>query len=383
MTFNSALFDPIQVCLDIEPALQTQAWQQSQSFATPSSQWNAYLNQLCLDTVLPWLQDAYERQATPAPSATALPGFWELVNGSAIAVNRTRLVLIPTEAIDVDEIRVPQEWVDIPDWIADYYLAVQVNPDDRWVRINGFTTHWQLKQRPVDWSDRTYPINESDLTADLNALWVARQLHPEATTRARVPAVSPLPLAQAQTLLQRLGDPSVLVPRLAIPVEQWRSLIAHGGWRQRLSDQRRGLPEQQSPLQWLQAGISNLSQQSGWTRLEFQPGLAVARGEATETTPVLAKELTIANHSYELRISAVDRTSNIWRFELQQSGGTIPAGIILRLLTEDLQPFAGNEDTANAPVEQLYIEVSLAPGEGLVWEIEPTPDHYDQEILRF
>jgi len=24
---------------------------------------------------------------------------------------------------------VPQEWVDIPEWAADYYLAVQVNPD--------------------------------------------------------------------------------------------------------------------------------------------------------------------------------------------------------------------------------------------------------------
>ena len=34
-------------------------------------------------------------------------------------------------------------------------------------------------------------------------------------------------------------------------------------------------------------------------------------------------------------------------------------------------------------VEQLYIEVAIAPGEGLVWEIEPIPDNYEREILRF
>jgi hypothetical protein len=34
-------------------------------------------------------------------------------------------------------------------------------------------------------------------------------------------------------------------------------------------------------------------------------------------------------------------------------------------------------------VEQLYIEVALEPGEGIVWEIEPLPDNYDREILKF
>ncbi|MEH2053558.1 MAG: DUF1822 family protein [Nostoc sp.] len=61
----------------------------------------------------------------------------------------------------------------------------------------------------------------------------------------------------------------------------------------------------------------------------------------------------------------------------------IPAGFKLRLLTEDLQPFVNNEDTATEAIPQLYIDVELEPGEGLVWEVEPTPDEYDREILRF
>jgi Protein of unknown function (DUF1822) len=74
----------------------------------------------------------------------------------------------------------------------------------------------------------------------------------------------------------------------------------------------------------------------------------------------------------------------VWRFELRSlSGDPIPAGITLRLLTEDLQPFDNNQNTATEPVEFLYVDVMLEPGEGLVWEIEPTTEEYDREILQF
>ncbi|MEO0852181.1 MAG: DUF1822 family protein, partial [Cyanobacteria bacterium J06648_11] len=55
----------------------------------------------------------------------------------------------------------------------------------------------------------------------------------------------------------------------------------------------------------------------------------------------------------------------------------------LRLLTEDLQPFDGNEDKATTEVEALFVDVAIAPSEGIVWELDPTPEDYDREILRF
>ena len=42
-----------------------------------------------------------------------------------------------------------------------------------------------------------------------------------------------------------------------------------------------------------------------------------------------------------------------------------------------------NEDIAKSGIEQLYLEVRLSPGDTLVWEIEPLPDNYTREILRF
>jgi hypothetical protein len=379
------MFDTIQLCLEIEPALQTQAWQQSRSFATAESRWNAYLNQLCLQTLLPWFQED-EPQAAPAPNVAALPSFWEWVNGTAIRLGNTRLALIPTEAIDTDELRVPQEWVDIPNWVADYYLAVQVNPDEQWVRVNGFTTHRQLKTLGAyDWHDRTYTLAETDLTPDLNALTIARQLNLSEPTRAPVESIAPVPLNQAQTLIQRLGDSSLSLQPSAVSFPTWAALLQHSGWRKQLTERRQGLP-QRSIAQWLQAGVSTLAQW-GWERIELQPSAIGARGtEQAGTVIALAQRLSIANQPCELRIiPGSSANQRVWRFELENltPGGQIPAGVTLRLLTEDLQPFAGNEDVATTPVDRLYIEVTLELGEGLVWEIDPTPASYDPEILRF
>ncbi|MGF1479985.1 MAG: DUF1822 family protein [Cyanophyceae cyanobacterium] len=382
---DSSLSNPTELTLAISADVQSSAWQ-NQSGATEASRWNAYLNQLCLQTLLPWFREEQDSQARPWPHPSALASFWEVVNGVAIAALGARLVLMPTEAVDLDELRVPQEWIDLPEWAADYYLAVQVNPDEQLLRVWGYSTHQQLKAAEYDAGSRTYVLDGDELIADINALWVARRLCPNEPTRAALTPLPSLSATQANNLLQRLGDPAVLVPRLAVPFTTWGALLKHGGWRQQLADRRRGLPEQYSVLQWLQTGVSRLAQQSGWQRVDFQPSLASARGAASQLIPALVRQLAIANQSYQLRIFPLSNLdSSAWRIELRSlaPGGRIPAGFKLRLLSEALEPFPGNEVTATTAVDQLGLEVALAPGEGLVWEVEPTPANYDREILRF
>lgn len=387
MIANSSVFDSTQIWLEFSAQQHNQAWENSRYFSLPSSRWNAYLNQICLTTVLPWLQEEYAPKAKVWPNNPALPSFWEVVNGTAIVLDDTRFVLIPSEAIDQSELRVPQEWVDIPSWVADYYLAVQVNPDDRCVIIWGYAKHEQLKRGIYDVSDRTYSLPQEKLILDLNVLWVARQLATEKITRAEVTPLAILPQAQAENLLQRLGNSAIIEPRLAVPFDLWGALLEHGGTRQQLNSRRMGLPEQQSILNWLRTGVSEIAQQVGWKRIEIQPGFTGARGvELTEGETILSRQLQIAGQQYELQVFPLKNLEQqTWRFQLQNSapGGVIPGGFKLRLLTEDLQPFAGNEDVALTAQEQLYIDVSLAPGEGLVWEIEPFPENYDREILHF
>lgn len=384
MSFDAASTDskPQVLHLELLPAPPSLA-----TYSRPGCRWSANLNQMALTAFLPWLRDQFADNPQVWLNAS-LPSIWEFVNGTAIAVGQVRLVLIPSAALDTDELRVPQEWIDLPAWAADYYLAVQVNPDDGWIEVWGYTSHEKLKNRGVyDASDRTYSLVEDDLIHDLTVLQVALEFCPTETRRAAIAPIPTLEITQATHLIERLGNPDLAFPRLAIPFSLWGALLEHGGWRKRLYEQRQGMAESWSVVDWLQAGVSNFAEQMGWQRTTLQ--FATVRGMRSLPTSGLARSLTIAGESYQLQIVPVgDRSTpelTVWQFELCRSDptATIPAGVMLRLLTEDLQPFENNEDVAQSAVERLYIDVALQPTEGLVWETEPTPDGYDREVLRF
>ncbi len=391
MTFNQSsatLTKMTHLWLDFTESEAAAAWQQTERFSTANSRWNAYINCLCLNTLLPWLRDEYAPEAKIFPNTASLPSFWEVTTGTAIDCDAGRIVIIPTEALDLSEFRIPQEWVDIPSWTADYYLAVQIEPDDGGLRVWGYTTQAQLKQKAnYDASDRTYSLSPEDIFADVGVLWLARQLCPDEVIRTEVAPLPILSVIQTENLLERLSNPELIALRMAVPFATWGAVLEHGGMRQRLYEKRQKMPEQWSVLEWMQQGVSEFAQNLGWRRIEIQPSLLGARGsEVVAAKTVLVRELTINGGKYELRVLAKQNSEdNIWRFELRNAGksGNIPAGFKLRLLTEDLQPFENNQDTATAPVKELYIEVALSAGEGLVWEIEPAPSGYQQEILRF
>ncbi len=368
--------------LEIPPHSLSQWRQSEREHITAGSAWNATIERACLDAILPWLQER-DPQARLWTNAANLPSFWELVSGSAIDLDGCRWVLLPTTAIDFAELRVPQEWVDLPSWAGDYYLSIYVNMEEREIQILGYTTHKQLKQQGrFDPSDRSYSLDLEATIADLNLLWLTRQLCPTELLRADFHPLPQLPLPQAEHLLIRLGNPNELRPRLAVPFALWGALLAHGGWRQRLYRQRLGLPEQWSLTEWFQSGISQLGQQIGWETIAMAPSLVSARGTDFPTTKAFLRQLAIAGRSYELRVFPTG--ADLWRFELHSnSTQPIPQGFKLRLLAEDLSPFTNNEDLAVTEIDRLYLEVRLNAGDGLVWEIEPQPDLFDREIMRF
>mgnify|MGYP002784946445 CR=1 FL=1 len=388
MSFNSAstaLLNLDQPCLSIPDSSQHLV---SQTFSTTGARWRASLNQMALAAILPWLREEHDPKARVCLNESALSSFWEFVTGTPILVNGLRLILIPTEEIDTEELRVPQEWVDIPAWVADGYLAVQINSDEGWVQVWGYATHQQLKTNGTyDAGDRAYSLNDDDLVHDLNVLWLGQELCPEEALRTEVAPLPELSLAQATQLLERLGNPELVFPRQAIPFPLWGALVAHGGWRKQLYERRQGTVAQWSVPQWLRSGISSMAEQFGWGRTELQLATAGAMRSAPVTGMV--RSLEIDGTIYQLQITSIpERTvpnASAWRFELRNVNpeGLIPAGFKLRLLTEDLQPFEHNEDSAQEPVERLYVEVILESGEGIVWETEPTAEGYDREILKF
>lgn len=374
--------------LILEIPTYTPANLESQLFSHPYGRYQAELNQLCLQAVLPWLLEDFSMQAKVWPATTTLASFWELVNGTAVTVDATKFVLVPSENIDHSELLVPQEWVDLPSWAGDYYLAVEVAADAGYVKVWGYCTHTQLKNLgKYDPGDRTYCLDASDMINDISVLAVAQELCPDEVTRTVITPLPTLPQEQAQNLITRLSSPQIIHPRLAIPFQLWGGLIEHGGWRQSLYERRIGLPEQRSVLQWLQSGVSPVAKAVGWGSWNLQLSAAGAKSaEGRQPGVTLSRKLTIAGQLYELLITPKgEADASIWRFELRNAtvGAAVPGGFKLRLLTEDLQPFPHNEDIAINAVEQLYVEVVLEAGEGIVWEIEPLPENYDREILKF
>ena len=308
---TSSLETPTQLQLESSPAVQIDCWQQAQVGANPKAIWQIYLNQSCVNAFLPWLQ------AEHAPQARVELGdrtTWELVNGTAITLGLRRLIVIPDKTIDTTELRVPQEWVDLPTWAGDYYLAAQVDPDTNQVRIWGFTTHAQLQAGAYDPADRTYAIDAPSLVQDLNVLWVVQQVYANEPTQGAIAPLPALAPTQAENLVQRLANLAIGQPRLEIPFALWGALLAQDHLRQRLAQQRQGtsLSTHQSINlgQWLQNQFA-----VSWQALEtlFSPedlALNLRQSADTSTEVRRVKELTLPEQAVLLIVGLTPETDD-------------------------------------------------------------------------
>jgi hypothetical protein len=209
----------------------------SQCHANPTASQNAYLNRLCLDVFDRWVRENWETAPAAWPDERELASIWEAVNGTALVLDRTRLVLIPSDALDTEMLSVPQEWVDIPKWAADYYLAVQIDLEGDWLCIWGYTTHRTLKTKgnydPI-W--RTYSLEREAIVPDLEVMRVAAAMGLKETAE-----VSPLPALispAAETLIHQLSQPSPYSPRLEVEFDRWAAILERDDWRSQLYRQR-------------------------------------------------------------------------------------------------------------------------------------------------
>ncbi|MBW4604379.1 MAG: DUF1822 family protein [Calothrix sp. FI2-JRJ7] len=226
---------PNQLWLELSTQAQEDAWKQiySQHYSTDAARWRAFLNYLSLNTFSNWLKDDPEfSNVVKIPSLDDLATYWEVVNGCAITVDNTKLLLMPSDKSNPLEFEVPAEWVNIPDWAGEYYLHVQLNLEQSWLRVWGYTTHEQLtKYATFNQMTRTYCLERESLIEDLNVMWVAReycqqQFHfkPLLTTSN----------AQATELVNILSQSNIHSPRLYGNFDEWSALIASNTLRQEL-----------------------------------------------------------------------------------------------------------------------------------------------------
>ncbi|MEM9804463.1 MAG: DUF1822 family protein [Cyanobacteria bacterium P01_D01_bin.56] len=297
-----AFAEPTEWWLEVPPNLQTECWRASQALVSPLRRQDFYLNQLCVQSFLPWFQLNY------APTATLwchrLPSIGEVVNGSSITLASKRIVLLPTDTFDSEDLEIPQEWVDIPGWAADYYFAIQIGLEEGCARVWGYTTHKTIKQQAdYDGADRTYCMQGKHVMRDLTTFWPTYQLCPEVDTMVAIAPLSPLSQTQAEHHIQHLSQPDVVFPRLAIPFEQWATLINQQNWRQQLYQRR--LASLGQEIRMANAGLS-LNQwfhdlqtlfEQGWYSLETVLG--------TDTLSLSFRTVSPTNAAQQQRVKLI------------------------------------------------------------------------------
>lgn len=362
---------PNQLWLNLSGELQEKAWERSQRHSNATSRCNAYLNDLCLNGFVPWLEAWLEEEQLADKTSNkqlihinifqekSLSSLWEAVNGTAIDVGEIRLVMIPSETTELEELCIPQEWVDIPNWRADYYLAVQVNLDERdksWIQFWGYVSYQKLKKKGLyEESDRAYYISQQHLAEDLTLMLLNPK--PILNRNGREEPVLRLSQEVAQQLLEKLGSSSVYSPRLTVEFEQWAALLANEAWRQELYERRLGqfvaapTPTQTSINlgQWFQHIF-----EAGWQSLEGfltadSGNLAVSfrqrRPTATDVRKVFVEGIKLIDLGIELENQSVALLIGLApeaeqrvgiRVQLYPAGGKtyLPPNIKLALLSQ-------------------------------------------------
>ncbi len=362
-----------------------------QLYSNETARHNARLNVLCLSAFMDWVQENLELVNTPTlwPSKAGLPEIWEFVNGTALVLDQTRLVMLPSDAMDTEEFAVPQEWVDIPNWSADYYLPMQVNLDENWVCVWGYITHPQIKTRGrYDPIYRTYALDRDWVMTDLAMFWQTQDICMK--QQRFTESISPLFRSQTEGLIQSLSHPSPYSPRLNVDFEQWAALLERADLRQKLYRLR--LENAASPIQshvintglWLKDKIDEFAKELSWVLLPaFTPDLGLMRSPAQEfagivrqlkqTGVAIAEDARGAYQDLQLEGSLIRCYAMAWSFLTPdkipqwylllvlapQTGSTLPPGIkmIVRDETQILVERSLNEQAAN---QSLFAGVSGA-----------------------
>lgn len=225
---------PDHLWLDISEQEQEDAWQivAQQRYSNPAARWNGYLNSLCLDRFLAWFQAEFDDEDLQLQSK-ADTSIWELINGTVLTIGQARIVLIPDDRSHLTEVCIPQEWVDIENWAPDYYLAVQLNLAECWLRVWGYTTKAQIRDRArYEAISQTYDLDVHDLIPNLDVMWVAQEVCPR--PKPEVQSLPSLLPDQAELLLKQLSDSTSYSPRADVPFPQWAAILVSEDYRQQL-----------------------------------------------------------------------------------------------------------------------------------------------------
>uniref|UniRef100_UPI0025CC40B7 DUF1822 family protein n=1 Tax=Chamaesiphon sp. GL140_3_metabinner_50 TaxID=2970812 RepID=UPI0025CC40B7 len=138
----------------------------------------AELNRYWIDKIGKYLTDLGLVVTSIFPSDALYQSFIsETIDGFALSVSGVKIVFIPSHDLDLAGFEIQQEWVDLSNWAADYYVPIQIDIEHNYLHLWGFISHRSIqKVATLDRTLRSYEIDGSDLIEDLQILWMSCEL---------------------------------------------------------------------------------------------------------------------------------------------------------------------------------------------------------------
>lgn len=221
------------ILIKISDANLNQAESESQSYSNQTGKNYAYINSIVRNCWINWMKENLDLEKEEIN--TNIPENWEFVNGSSVTLkNQKRLIFIPSDVDSLDELIIPQEWVDIPSWAGDYYLPVRIDLEKKYLHIWGYVSRKTLKAKAeYNGTFRNYYLDADYLINEVDLLWIGCDICQEKGEVKSLP-----PLSRPVELIEQLSEASNYSPRLKLKFDEWGALLDQRNYLQKLYEVR-------------------------------------------------------------------------------------------------------------------------------------------------
>ena len=227
-------FYPDHQWIEISEQDKEEAEANTRCYANQTGRNYAFINYLCHKVFSKWVKEYQEIESNNKvfSSDNNLARIWQFINGSVVNIHDKRLILIPSDATDLEGFEVQQEWVDIPNLAGDYYLPVRVDLERNYLHIWGFISRKNLQKRAdYDKLDKLYIVSSGDVIDDIETLWIALELYEEKGDFEALPSLTE---SEAAKLIKTYSQPLPYSPRLKGNFQEWMALLNEKEWLKNL-----------------------------------------------------------------------------------------------------------------------------------------------------
>jgi hypothetical protein len=227
-------FYPDHQWIEISEQDKEEAEANTRCYANQTGRNYAFVNYLCHKVFSKWVKEYQEIESNNKvfSSDNNLARIWQFINGSVVNIHDKRLILIPSDATDLEGFEVQQEWVNIPNLAGDYYLPVRVDLEKNYLHIWGFISRKNLQKRAdYDKLDKLYIVSSGDVIDDIETLWIALELYEEKGDFEALPSLTE---SEAAKLIKTYSQPLPYSPRLKGNSQEWMALLNEKEWLKNL-----------------------------------------------------------------------------------------------------------------------------------------------------